>query len=68
MRPTEALAVLSRLGLTLQSRGGRLWVEPRDRITPEARAMIVEHRNALLDLVSVASPAAPADKKPAVKQ
>ena len=57
MRATEALATLSRLGLILEPRDGRLWVEPRDRITPEARAIIVEYRDTLLNLVSVPVPA-----------
>ena len=53
MRTAEALAILSRMGLSLRPQAdGRLYVEPRDRITPEARALILEHRAGLLKLVS----------------
>lgn len=52
MQPTHALLALTRIGLTLRPMSdGRLWVEPRQRITPEARALIVAHRNDLLKLV-----------------
>lgn len=41
MQPTHALLALTRIGLTLRPMSdGRLWVEPRQRITPEARALI----------------------------
>ncbi len=52
MQPTEAYAKLVNLGLLLLPSGGKLWVEPREWITPEARALIVGHRDGLLDLVT----------------
>ena len=58
MRPTEALATLARMGLSLRPLGGKLYVEPRDLITPEARSIIVEHRDDLLALVSTGEPIA----------
>lgn len=52
MRPTDALATLRRMGLTLRPlTDGRLYVEPRDRITTVARQLIVMHRDSLVDLV-----------------
>ena len=51
MLPAKALTTLRGMGLSLSPVGGRLSVEPRDRITPAARALIVEHRDDLLKLV-----------------
>lgn len=51
MHAATALAALSRMGLAVRPLGDRLFVTPRDRITPEARALIVEHRAGLLKLV-----------------
>ena len=50
MQPTEAFTTLARLGLALRPLGDKLHVEPRDRISAEARALIIAHRDALLDL------------------
>ena len=52
MHPIQALAALHDLGLSVQPiSGGRLYVVPRERITPDVRHLIVAHRDALVDLV-----------------
>lgn len=48
MRPAEAIAELRRLGHSLELHGDNLLVQPRDRITEQARALIVENRHALI--------------------
>ena len=58
MRPAGAVAELDRLGLTLELHGDHLLVTPRERITTAARAMIIEHRNGLLDLLREVEPLA----------
>lgn len=52
MQPAKVFSMLSQLGLTLRPLpGGRLYVEPQDRITPEARAIIVAERDMLVELL-----------------
>ena len=51
MRAADALAALAKMGLVLRPIEDKLYVEPRDRITPLARSLIIEHRDALLRLV-----------------
>lgn len=58
MRTDEVYATLVDLGLLLRPLNGKLWVEPRDRITPDARRLIVENRDSLLDMLLRRSQAA----------
>ena len=59
MQATDAFDTLRRMGFILRPRGDRLAVEPRDRITPEARALIKAHRDALLHLARTVSDPVP---------
>ena len=43
-----AIQTLKTFGLSFQPVNGRLFVTPRDRITAEARKLILEHRNEIL--------------------
>lgn len=56
MRAADALAELRQLGLVLEPMGDRLLVTPRDRITDLARALIIENRDELLDLLRQPEP------------
>jgi hypothetical protein len=51
MRAADALAELQRMGLIIEPHGGHLFVTPREQITDRARALIVQNRDGLLDLL-----------------
>lgn len=51
----EVLTHLSDDGLTLKAADGRVWAEPRDRITDDHRRMIRTHKPELLTLLIAAN-------------
>lgn len=55
----SVLDPLTKTGLVVSMDGGQLLVSPRDRITPEVRAYITEHRQELVDALSSPPPLPP---------
>lgn len=51
MTPTTLLSELQNQGVILQPRGEKLAFGPRDKVTPELKAKIVEHKEDLLRLL-----------------
>lgn len=54
-----AMDYLRRAGLTVEAVGDKLHVSPRERITPEARQYITDHKAALLAELAAAMPPQP---------
>ena len=52
MSPDEVLRQLAESGVVLMADGDRLRARPRDAITPDLRAALVEHKASLLRLLS----------------
>lgn len=51
MTPTALLSELQNQGVTLHPRGDKLAFGPRDKVTPELKAKIVQHKEDLLRLL-----------------
>lgn len=56
MTPLDVLAWLCGGGFSVEERGGRLWVSPASRLTEADRALIAEHREALLEYLRDPTP------------